>query len=120
MNTRSYFRYILGVFIIVFLFISCDKPRFFSSKELGQNIFLETFQTPGGVYADDQFYYYLTDSINFRCFVGSIDEDGYMKSQIEPNNEGVHIKLFRRRGKNYKLDSTYYNVNDLIKNRDWD
>lgn len=78
--------YILYCFMICSLFVSCIKEYKLTAKICNNVLYLEVYNiNPAGVDAD-----YLTDSTNFRMYVGSYDnEHDYFT--YECSNDSIYI-----------------------------
>ena len=118
---RKFFLYFILVLLLIwalllgalFIFIlythsSNDKDIIYSnSRTIGDNLFVETYQTyRGGVYDGDAYKIYLTDSISFRKKLGDYDDHNW--PSITVRGDKVIIKwndyqLLRSRTRNCKI-----------------
>ncbi len=97
--------------LLLFLFFgSCienKKKEFLSSFPLDTlNLTVETYKAyGGGVYGGDLDSYYLTDSVNFRKYIGLADDHEYYSFKITGNKiEVVNSKHNLLKSKTLKLD----------------
>lgn len=118
---RNFFLYFALVLLIIwillfgilFIFIlythsSGDKDIVYSnSRIIGDNLFVETYQTyRGGVYDGDAYEIYLTDSISFRKKLGDYDDHDW--PNVTVSGDIVVVKwndyqLLRNRVRNCKI-----------------
>ena len=85
---------ILLSLIFIFCLISCvnnySKRKYIGTKEIGNNIYQETFEVySGGVFASSSYSYYLTDSLNFREYIGTIHDDHESLLCEKLNNKNI-------------------------------
>lgn len=118
---RNFFLYFILVLLsiwglllgVLFVFIwytlsSSDKDIIYSnSRIIGDNLFVETYQTyRGGVYDGDAYKIYLTDSVSFRKKLGDYDDHNWPSLTV--SGDKVIIKwndyqLLRNRTRNCKI-----------------
>ncbi|MBQ4441778.1 MAG: hypothetical protein II899_06730 [Bacteroidales bacterium] len=118
---RKFFIYFILVLLLIwvlllgalFIFIlythsSSDKDIIYSnSKIIGDNLFVETYQTyRGGVYDGDAYKIYLTDSMSFRKKLGDYDDHDW--PNVTVSGDIVVVKwndhqLLRNRVRNCKI-----------------
>ena len=88
------FRYIVVFFPLLFLagcYNDNSKKEHKNTELIGNDIYCETYRVfGGGVYGGDVYSEYLTDSISFRYFVGSYDDDNNLAYTLE--GDTIEIK----------------------------
>lgn len=119
--------FLFSAFIMVFSFLvqSCDskysKKNHLNTLQVENHLFYEIYKiTSGGALASDTYSYYLTDSVNFRKYVGTIyfdDEHLYCKA-LDLN----HVLVYRakRNNENDTLEKCIYLLSDLKKEGKFD
>lgn len=120
--------FILSVFtfiVLSFFELSCSskysKKNHVGTIKIGEHLYNEVFQVyAGGALANDSYSDYLTDSVNFRKYVGTIhydDEKNYCK-KIDSNR--VLVYRLNIRNKSDTLEQKVYIISDLIKEGSFD
>ena len=105
----------------VFITSSCvnkySKDNFVGTQELKETIYRERFQIhSGGVFAGDSYSDYLTDSVNFRKYVGTAYHDNEMLIYALSSDTVVDVyKITWNFSNNDTLKIASYNFNDLIR-----
>lgn len=112
--------YFFGLIITLF-FISCKKKQYLITDYIDNNLYLERYVSADyGAYGMSEVSY-ITDSTNFRKKIGYCDEkEGFFFDSIQNNT--LKIVKYTRRGtpEFTNTDSFVLNINELIKNKDWD
>lgn len=108
------------ILVLTLIVQSCDskysKKNHLNTLQLDNHLFYEIYKiTSGGTLASDTYSYYLTDSVNFRKYVGTIyydDEHLYCQS-VDSN----HVLVYRAKKKNVNdtLDKKVYVLSELKK-----
>jgi len=90
------------------------STRYFNEGDF----YVEQFVRSGGAHASDWRSFYITDSINFREYIGDVDDKEYFKFEFD--SVIIIVTKFSRRnryGKNpLLLETTEYNVNSMKQN----
>ena len=101
---------LLGVLFIFIAstFNSSDNDIVYSkSRKIGDNLFVETYQTyHGGVYDGDAYEIYLTDSLFFRKKLGDYDDHDWPDVTVRDDLVIVKwndYKILRNRTRNCKI-----------------
>ncbi len=99
------------------------KENHFSTNKLQSPFYEEIFVNKGGVWAGNSYYFYLTDSTNFRELVGVCNEgENYFyefnKDEIKAYKFVWSIKKEEKIKE--KVDSSIYSVNKLIKKQNFE
>jgi hypothetical protein len=100
------------IFIIIsFLFIGCIKKYKFTAKICGGQLFVESYNVnPAGVDED-----YLTDSLNFRVFVGKYDNE-HDNFNYQCQKDSIRINRLGAKTDGNKMantDSKIFSLSDL-------
>ena len=75
--------------VLCLVLVSCYRRYKLTGKVCNNELYVEFFQTnPAGVDAE-----YLTDSVNFRHFVGKIDEE-HERYTYKCQGDSIYIKKF--------------------------
>ncbi len=114
----------LILFCIIFAY-SCDskfsKSNHLNTLKIDNHLFFEIYKiTSGGVLASDTYSYYLTDSVTFRKYVGTIyydDEHLYFKP-LDSNH--VLIYKAKRKNMNEVIEEKVYVLSELQKEKKFD
>ena len=112
-------------FVIVLLLVSCvskySKEHHVSTIRMGQSLYIEKFKTySGGVFAGDSYSYYLTDSMTFRKYVGTVfHDDEQISCKLIGSNIVLVCKTYRNNTKD-TLEETLYLLNNLKEKRGFD
>lgn len=104
------FAIFLGVLFLLFTCHSSDNNKtYINSQKIGDNLFVETYQTyHGGVYDGDAYDIYLTDSLSFRKKLGNYDDHDWPDVTIRDDRVVVKwndYQLLRNRVRNCKVSS---------------
>lgn len=100
--------------------LSCNNDR--EDKEYNQTLMIcnslyveEYFDFKGGVFGGDLTTEYLTDSSNFRIYIGSLDTDNeYYRYYCYPQLVAVTINVIDQHSTTYNVkDSILYNLDSL-------
>jgi hypothetical protein len=113
---------ILSVFtftVLSFSELSCSskysKKNHVGTIKISEHLYYEIFQVyAGGTLANDSYSDYLTDSVNFRKYVGTVyydDEKNYCKA-LDSNR--VLVYRLNIRNKSDTLEQRVYIKSDLI------
>jgi len=98
-----------------------SKKKHVGTVKIGEHLYNEIYQVyAGGVLANDSYSDYLTDSVNFRKYVGTVyydDEKNYCKL-IDSNT--VLVYRLNIRNKNDTLEKKIYLLSDLKKEGKFD
>lgn len=101
-----------------FLLLSCDskysKKNHLNTLKIDDHLFYEIFQiTSGGTLASDTYSYYITDSLKFRKYVGTIYyDDEHLHYKLLDSN---HVLIFRSKKNkmNKNIDKKTYDLTYL-------
>jgi hypothetical protein len=99
------------------------KDEFSNSYEIEKGIYEEVFiLSRGGVLANDLYACYLTDSVNFRKYVDRFDnKEKYRFYKVDKNTIMAVKYSFRVDYKSFlPIDSTFYSINFLKEENDFD
>jgi hypothetical protein len=102
-----------------------EKLEHTNTKRIDKiNIFYEYFVSRGGVYMGDSKYLFVTDSVNFREYIGHAGDQEYIDVKIEENKISCfkyeYPHPLRREEGDHLLESKSYYLDDLIKRGKWD
>ena len=96
MKIYSLFKKVIGIIIVLNLlfFLGCDnkksKKKFFASNSVCYNLTREIYIVSAwGALSAETYSDYLTDSINFRVFVGTSDERSNFEYRCK--NDSVYV-----------------------------
>ncbi|HOF16281.1 MAG TPA: hypothetical protein PLF32_09020 [Bacteroidales bacterium] len=117
--------------IFIFSLISCvnnySKSKYIGTKELGNKLYQESYKVySGGVFASDSYSYYLTDSINFREYIGTINDDhqNLLCKKLDHQNTVIvfivseNYQFYKNGVNSIYYDTTIkciYNIDELIR-----
>ena len=117
-------KYLYLAILFLVCFASCRKNIEYYHTEIfrEQKLYLVTFIDRGGVYASDRQYYYLTDSLTFSEYLGSVDEKGYYNLKFNDSLVTVEKLSWRKRHsqKAELIDTDIYDINNLKKKGNFD
>lgn len=105
---------------VILLLTSCtsiySKKQHEGTGIIDSNLYRERFLVySGGALANDSYSYYLTDSVNFRKYIGTIyydDEQLYCKS-LDSNK--ILVYRAKRNNENDTMEKKIYIISDLKK-----
>lgn len=115
------------IFIILFYFLlGCNddrnKENYISTTKVCPNLFVESYRIFGsGAYGGDRVTDYLTDSFNFRIYIGTYD-NGNEAYTYECKNNTIYIYKVsgRRENKNKIVLNKNYNLLELKKKKSFE
>jgi|GEM_PF-2087777 len=99
------------ILISLFFFLSCNnyennREDFKFSYNVCENYFIEVFRAEGfGVFGGELDSHFITDSINFRKYLGVADE--YGSTDIYCNNDTIFIKIYTGKKDYLKYDKIF-------------
>ncbi len=96
---------------------SCDEEYYFS-KTIDDGIYVEVYVCPGGAHASGTYYYYITDSLNFKKFVGDCDDHEYINVEKRKSNIYVERICYKNDEKEI-LDSVSYKISSILNDGDY-
>lgn len=136
---RKYIKNSIVFFLIIlsFLFNCCNlgnkkhsKNNHIATFKIGDNLYNEKFQIYfGGVYAGDSYIEYITDSINFRKYIGTYNDDEWMiykknNQFIDVYKRNIKVVHSKQAPGFYKVYDTSkiasYDINELIQEKKFD
>ncbi len=109
---------ILLLFVILFISGCCgkySKNNYFATRFISSGLYVEIFQVySGGVYAGNSYSYYLTDSINFRIYIGTEyhDDEMLLCELIDSDTVKIYTVLWHS---NDTFNIKHYSLETLIK-----
>jgi len=119
--------FLFSAVIIVFSFLvqSCDskysKKNHISTLQVDKHLFYEIYKiTSGGTLASDTYSDYLTDSVNFRKYVGTVYYDDEQNRYKLIDSNIVLVYRLNIRNKNDTLEKKIYIISDLKKEGKFD
>lgn len=92
-----------------------SKENYISTYNIGNGLYKETFQVySGGVFAGNSYSYYLTDSINFRIYIGTKyhDDERFLCELSNPKTVKASKVLFHT---DDTIEVNYYSIEQLKK-----
>ncbi len=111
---------VLAIFTVIFVF-ACrggDEKTLFIKDSICNNLIREKFRIfSGGAYSAELYSDYITDSINFRKYVGEHDESSSLAYQCE--GDSIVVLKFRHDEKGNKklINREVYSMSELKRNR---
>lgn len=88
--------------MLTFSVVSCGKKYYTTAKVCNGSLYVETFRiNPAGEYAD-----YLTDSVNFRIYIGIFDPEEDLYSYTCKGDSIIVEKFNRGRESDYHTHET--------------
>src|SRR5882757_2870181 len=107
--------YVIGPLLLVFGLVSCEKKYYSTAKVCNGSLYVEVFRiNPAGEYAD-----YLTDSTNFRIYIGIFDPEEDLYSYTCKGDSILVEKFNRGRESDYRTHETLsrkvYSLRELRK-----
>jgi len=121
---RRVFLFSASIIVFSFLVQSCDskysKKNHISTLQVNKHLFYEIYKiTSGGTLASDTYSDYLTDSVNFRKYVGTVyyDDEQNRYKLIDSNTVLVYRLNIRN---NDTLEKKIYIISDLKKEGKFD
>jgi hypothetical protein len=117
---RRILLYTASIIVFYFLVQSCDskysKKNHLNTLQVDNHLFYEIYKiTSGGALASDTYSYYLTDSVNFRKYVGTIyyDDEHLNCKSIDSNR--ILVYRAKRNNEHDTLEKKIYILSDLKK-----
>lgn len=121
---RRIFLFYTAIIVFSFLVQSCDskysKKNHLSTIKINDHLYYEIYKiTSGGTLASDTYSDYLTDSVNFRKYVGTVyyDDEQNRWKVIDSNTVLVYRLNIRN---NDTLEKKIYIISDLKKEGKFD
>jgi len=124
-NDKGAMRSNLSVFIAISLCVlcctNCSRRKHISTREISPGLYREKVLTySGGVFAGDSYRVYITDSVNFRVYVGAEEhDDEIIRIGITDNSWISVVKLSWYNDKD-TIEQKNLSVQALIKEGKWD
>lgn len=121
-KSRNNLACIAGLLLIL---TSClnkySKREHVATIPIGPHLFNEIYKVySGGVFASDSYSNYITDSVNFRKYVGTrYYDDEEIYCHLIDSNIVLVVKLSKDNTKD-TIDKEYYNTLDLIANGEFE
>lgn len=110
---------------IALIFASCSnkysKSEHIATIQIDSNLYNEVYKVYSGcVFASDSYSNFITDSVNFRKYVGTryYDDEEIFCNLVDSNTVLV-VKLSKVRTKD-TIEKEYYKINELIANGEFD
>jgi hypothetical protein len=126
-NMKKITSNIIVLLILLYGIKSCHHYVFFGKKnplkthEIGDKLFEERFESfSGGVLMDNTYTYYLTDSINFRKYIGSCDDKEFFRCNVKGDSLVVLKTSWRNSNYEKPIETTYFSINKLKKDGDFE
>lgn len=107
---------ILGLLIVI---SSCSnkysKSEHIATIQIGPNLYNEVYKVySGGVFASDSYSNYITDSVNFRKYVGTrYYDDEEIYCSLSDSNTVLVVKLSKVNTAD-TLEKKFYKINKLV------
>lgn len=112
---KRYYLFLIALFEIT---LSCtskhSKKSHVITGVVSENLYRECFQIySGGVFANDSYSFYLTDSVHFRKYIGTVYFDD--ESLISKNLDSNRIVVFKtnRHDSNIEINKSIYYLDKL-------
>lgn len=109
--------------VVILTFVSCarSKNNYIGTGNLGNGFYNEVYKPfIGGVHAGDITSWYVTDSINFRVYVGSHEDKEYLRVQILSNKISVKKYSLRSADKGAVIESQLLDIDSLKRNHEFE
>ena len=114
------------ILVLVFFFLSCgndrNRDKHSSTVMICKNLFVETYLIFGsGAYGGDRVSDQLTDSTNFRIYIGTYD-NGHEAYSYGCKGDSIYIYKItgRQENKNKIVSTTAYSFSELKKKKVFD
>jgi hypothetical protein len=108
--------------ILLYGIKSCHHYVFFGKKELlrakliDNNVFEEKFKSfSGGVLMSNTYTYYVTDSSNFRKYLGACDDKEFFRCHIKGDTIVVVKTSWRNSNYEKPIETTIFSIKNLKK-----
>jgi len=107
---------ILGLLLVI---LSCSnkysKSEHIATIQIGPNLYNEVYKVySGGVFASDSYSNYITDSVNFRKYVGTrYYDDEEIYCSLSDSNTVLVVKLSKVNTAD-TIEKKFYKINKLI------
>lgn len=116
---------IISISMVLILIYSCDskysKNNHINTLQLENHLYYEIYKiTSGGALASNTYSYYLTDSLNFREYVGTIYYDDEQLRCKSLDNTHVLVYKVKRKNLNDTLEKKVYIISELQKKGNFD
>ena len=116
---------IICVLIGIIAFASCSnkhsKSEHIATIQIDSNLYNEVYKVySGGVFASDSYSNYITDSVNFRKYVGTryYDDEEIYCNMVDSNT--VLVVKLSKVNTNDTIEKEYYKINQLNANGEFD